>query len=317
MPTWRARDVTREIDVVEEVARFHLAEVPFTLPLRRELVGRLTDEQRVRRRLEDALVGLGFAEVYTPSLVAEDADPGALRLPEPISSELAVLRTELLPSLVEAARRNVELGAERVALFELARVYLPRGNELPDERLRVAALCRGDFFRAKGVAEALARALHAELSWERARHPLLHPGKAARTPFGVVGELHPAALPGRWAALELDVGQLAAAASDPIVYEEPIGLPAIKQDLAFVVAEDVPAAALVQAAREAAGPELRALEPFDVYRGDQVGPGRKSIAFRAVFQSPERTLTDADAAALRARVVEALRERFGAELRGG
>ena len=317
VPTWRARDVSREVDVVEEVARFHLAEVPFTLPLRREMVGRLTQEQRIRRRVEDALVGLGFAEAYTPSLVETDPDEEALRLPDPISVELAVLRTRLLPSLVDAARRNVELGNERVALFEVARVYRPRGDELPDEHLLAAGISQGDFFRAKGVVEALCRALHVDPVWERARDDLLHPGKAARIGAGVVGELHPAVLEGTWAAFELDVGVLAADAHDPIEYEDVITFPAVKQDLAFVVGEEIEAAALVAAAREAAGRDLREMRAFDVYRGEQVGAGKKSLAFSVVFQSPEHTLTDEDAAELRARIVAALAERFGAELRGG
>jgi phenylalanyl-tRNA synthetase beta chain len=94
-----------------------------------------------------------------------------------------------------------------------------------------------------------------------------------------------------------------------------ITFPAVKQDLAFVVDEDVPAAALVEAARDAAGPELREMRAFDVYRGPQIGDGRKSVAFAVEFQSPERTLSDEDAAALRERIVSALHERFGAELR--
>jgi phenylalanyl-tRNA synthetase beta chain len=315
VPTWRARDVTREIDVVEEVARFHLAEVPFTLPLRREMTGRLSREQIVRRRIEDTLVGLGFAETYTPSLVEQDVREDALRLPEPISQELAVLRTRLLPSLVRAAARNAELGAVRVALFEVARVYLPRGSELPDEHLTVAGICEGDFFRAKGVVEALCDVLHVEGGYEPAQDELLHPGKAARMPAGVLGELHPALLEGRWAAFELDVGVLASESRDPIVYQDVITFPAVKEDLAFAVDEAVPAGELIAAAREAAGPELCDMRVFDVYRGEQVGPGQKSIAFSVTFQSPERTLSDEDAAALRGRIVTALHDRFGAELR--
>ncbi len=100
-----------------------------------------------------------------------------------------------------------------------------------------------------------------------------------------------------------------------VLYEDVITYPALKQDLAFVVAEDVAAGDLVAAAREAVGPELRSMRVFDVYRGEQAGPGRKSIAFRVEFQSPERTLTDEDAAAMRERIVAALAERFGASLR--
>jgi phenylalanyl-tRNA synthetase beta chain len=317
VPTWRLRDVPREIDVVEEVARFHLPEVPFTLPLRRDMHGRLTRLQRVRRRVEDALVGLGFAEVYTPSLVERDDTDGALRLPEPISQELAVLRTRLVPSLVQSASRNVDLGAERIALFEIARVYSARGDDLPDEHVFVAGISRGGFFRAKGVVETVCSALHVPARYERAADPLFHPGKGARISAGVLGELHPAVLEGGWAAFELDLGVLAAESRDPIAYDEVISFPAVRQDLAFVVPEEVEAAGLVEAAREAAGPELREMRAFDVFRGEQVGHGRKSIAFSVVFQSSERTLTDEDAAALRAKIVDALVGRFGAELRGG
>jgi phenylalanyl-tRNA synthetase beta chain len=122
-------------------------------------------------------------------------------------------------------------------------------------------------------------------------------------------------LPGDWGAFELDVDLLVARVPDLVVYEDVITYPPVRQDLAFSVPEDVPAGALVVAAREAAGAELREMVPFDVYRGDQVGPGRKSIAFAVTFQSPERTLSDEDAAALRERIVSALSERFDATLR--
>jgi phenylalanyl-tRNA synthetase beta chain len=312
VPTWRARDVTREIDVVEEIARFRLEGVPFTLPVRRAMFGSLTREQQLRRRVEDALVGLGFAETYTPSLVADGET--AWKLPEPIAVELTALRTSLLPSLVEAARHNVDAGADGIALFEIARVYLSNG-ELPDERLHLAAIAEGGFARAKGVVEALYEALKAEPRFERAEHPLLHPGKTARTSAGVLGELNPRVLAGEWGALELDLETLFAEAREPVTYEDVISYPAVRQDLAFVVPEEVEAGQLVDAAREAAGPELREVEIFDVYRGEQACEGKKSIAFSVAFQSPERTLSDEDAAALRQKIADALAERFGAVLR--
>jgi phenylalanyl-tRNA synthetase beta chain len=317
VPTWRARDVTREVDVVEEIARFRLDEVPFTLPVRQVMFGRLSREQRLRRRVEDVLVGLGFSETYTPSLRPDDSDPDALRLPEPISVELAVLRTSLVPSLVDAVRKNLAVGSERIALFEIARVYLPRGEDaLPEERLHVGAVVEGDFFRAKGAVEALYAALKAEPTFERTQHPLLHPGKAARVPSGWVGELHPALLEATWGAFELDLDELFAAAREPVEYEDVITYPAVRQDVAVVVDEDVPAGELVAAAREAAGSELRHARVFDVYRGEQIGAGKKSVAIALTFQSSERTLTDEDAAALRARIVDALSSRYGAVLRG-
>ena len=313
-PTWRARDVTREIDVVEEIARFRLEDVPFTLPVRRAMFGALTGEQQLRRRVEDELVGLGFSEVYTPSLVPDDDT--TWKLPEPIAVELTALRTSLLPSLVEAAQHNVDAGATRIAIFEIARVYLPNGN-LPNERLHVGAVAEGGFSHAKGVVEALYEALKAEPRFGRAEHELFHPGKAAGTTAGVVGELNPRVLAGEWGAFELNLDALFAESHEPVIYEDVITYPAVRQDLAFVVPEELEAGDLVDAAREAAGPELREVEIFDVYRGEQVGEGKKSIAFSVAFQSPERTLSDEDAAALRQKIADALAGRFGAVLRSG
>src|SRR5205823_2459375 len=267
VPTWRARDVTREIDVVEEIARFRLEDVPFTLPARRAMFGMLTREQQLRRRVEDALVGLGFSEIYTPSLLLDDETKW--KLPEPIAVELTALRTSLLPSLVEAVRRNVDAGAEQIALFELARVYLSNG-ELPNERLHVAGVAPGGFARVKGVVQALYEVLKAGAQFERADHPLFHPGKTARTSAGIVGELNPRILEGEWGAFELDLESLFAESREPVAYEDVITYPAVRQDLAFVVPEQVEAGELVAASREAAGPQLREVEIFDVYRGEQV-----------------------------------------------
>ena len=314
-PTWRARDVVREIDVVEEIARFRMDDVPFTLPARRAMFGALTPLQRLSRRVADVLAGLGLAETYTPSLRPDDPDPNAWRLPEPISVELAVLRTRLLPSLVDAVRRNVEHGVHSFGLFELAHVYLP-GQALPDERRRVAAIVEGGWSRARGVVEALHSALRVEAPFERASDDLLHPGKAASTGAGIVGELHPALLAGAWGAFELDLNVLLDAVREP-VYEDVISYPPAREDLAFAVPEEVSAGVVVVGGGAAVGPELREMRPFDVYRGEQVGAGRKSIAFGVTFQSAERTLSDEDAAGLRALIVRALAERFGAELRGG
>ena len=313
-PTWRARDATRELDVVEEIARFRMDEVPFTLPARRAMFGALTPLQRLQRRVEDVLAGLGLVETYTPSLRPDDPSPGAWRLAEPISIELAVLRTRLLPSLVDAARRNLELGARGIALFELAHVYLPDA-ELPDEHRHVAGIVEGGWSRAKGIVEALYAALKAEARFERISDDLFHPGKSASVGAGVVGELYPGLIEGVWGGFELDLVMLLQATSNELKFADVISYPPVREDLAFSVREEVSAGELIDAAREAAGPELREMRPFDVYRGEQVGPGRKSIAFRVGFQSAERTLSDADAAGLRQRIVQALADRFGAELR--
>jgi phenylalanyl-tRNA synthetase beta chain len=314
VPTWRARDVTREIDVVEEVARFRLDDVPARLPVRQAMFGRLSKLQRIRRKLQDTLVGFGYSETYTWSLLPDDPDPKALRLQEPLSSEQAVLRTSLLPGLIASARRNVDVGNEDVALFELAHVYLPSGEQLPDEHWHVGGIVAGGFALAKGTVEGIYSALGVPAFFDPAADL---PGGAsgARTPEGWVLALREPDLTGDWGAFELDVDSLAVRAPELVLYDDVISYPPVRQDLAFVVEEDVPAGDLVAAAQEAAGPELREMRAFDVYRGEQAGPGRKSIAFSVTFQSPERTLTDEDAAALRNRIVERLQQAFGAQLR--
>jgi phenylalanyl-tRNA synthetase beta chain len=313
VPTWRSRDVTREIDLIEEVARFRLTDIPFTLPRRDATFGRLTRWQRLRRLVEDVLAGCGFAEAYTPSFVAE----GDFRLPEPLSNEAAALRTSLRGSLVDAARHNVAVGNGDIALFEVARVYLQGGEDgMPDERWHVGGIVEGGFADAKWAVEQIYGALKLEPSYERTSETFLHPGKAARTGEGWVGELHPALLDGTWGVFELDVDALAARAPEAADFEEVSPFPEVRQDLAFVVDEDVPAAAVAAAIREAGGPELRHVAVFDEYRGEQIGAGRRSLAFSVSFGSPERTLTDEDVAPRRAAIVDALAQQFGAELRG-
>jgi phenylalanyl-tRNA synthetase beta chain len=314
VPTWRARDVTREIDVVEEVGRFRLADVPARLPTRQAMFGRLSKHQRIRRRIEDVLVGFGYSEAYTWSLLPEGSATGAVGLQEPLSSEQAVLRTSLIEGLLASARRNVEAGNDDIALFEQAHVYLPTGEQLPEERWRVGGIAQGGFAFARGTAEGLYAALGIEPSFTPA-DDLPAAGRGARTDEGWVASLREPDLPGEWGAFELDVDALVDRVPDLIVYEDVITYPPVRQDLAFVVPDDVTAGQLVASAQEAAGPDLREMRAFDVYRGGQVEPGKKSIAFSVTFQSPERTLTDDDAAELRNRIVSAVEQAFGAQLR--
>ena len=307
VPTWRARDVSREIDLVEEIARFELPEIPFTLPRREAMFGRLTRWQRLRRVVEDVLVGCGWSEAYTPSLVTT----GPIVLPEPISAELGALRETLLPSLVEAARANRAVDVESVALFEIAHAYPERGRE----PWHVAGIVDGGFAQAKWAVEQIYAAAGIEPAYERTSEPFLHPGKAARTPEGWVGELHPAELDGVWGAFELDLDALAARAGGTVRFDDVSPYPEVRQDLAFVVDDDVPAAEILAAIRAAGGDLLRSVSVFDEYRGPQMGEGKRSLAFRLAFGSAERTLTDEDVAPARAAIADAVGKQFGAVLR--
>jgi len=362
VPSWRRSDVEREADLIEEVARlWGLDRLPATLPSRRGAVGRLAPEQRVRRRAEDALVGAGLSEAVgwsfsSPEVARKLGLPdAAVALENPMSEDHSVMRTTLLGSLLDSLRRNTSRGFDDVRLFEYGAVYLPgssaeaTGNpwypvadpELPDERMRLGALMTGrvrpaswgdaeapraDFFAAKGVLEALMRALRVEWRAETgAAEPFLHPSRAATVlvgdrQAGWLGELHPSVAAG-WdlegvAGFELDFGVLTGAATGVPRYEDLTSFPAIRQDIAVVVADDVPAARVLDAIRSAGGALLRSAEVFDVYRGAQVGDGRRSLAIRLEFRAPDRTLTDEEVAQRREKIVAALRERVGGELRG-
>jgi phenylalanyl-tRNA synthetase beta chain len=194
-------------------------------------------------------------------------------------------------------------------------VYLPTGEPLPDEPWHLGGIVGGDFYRAKGAVEEVFSALKLEPHFERASHPFMPSPASASIESGWVSQLDPRLLEGEWSAFELDLPELFARVPERVLYEDVITYPPIRQDLAFSVPEEVSAGELVAAAREAAGRELREMRAFDVYHGEQVGPGRKSVAFAVTFQSPERTLSDEDASRLRTAVVEALAARLGAELR--
>ena len=224
VPTWRSRDVTREVDLVEEIARVRMDEVPFTLPVRRAMFGSLTPLQRLRRRVEDVLAGLGLSEIYTPSLVPAAAEPDGLALPDPMGDQ-AVLRQTLLHGLSRRQRGTSRSETSGSACSRSRASTSRSGDELPEEQLHVGGIVEGGFAAAKGVVEALYRALKVELRIERDARPFLYPGRAARVDEGWLGELHPTALEGTWGVFELDLEALLAASREPIQYEDVITYP--------------------------------------------------------------------------------------------
>jgi phenylalanyl-tRNA synthetase beta chain len=336
VPTWRAADTTREIDLIEEVARvYDLERVPIAMPGGAATGGRLSGEERLRRMVADALRGAGLSEAATLTLW-DTGVPDRLRLgpgdhrralvelQNPMSAEWAAMRTLVFPGLLHSARRNLAMSLPRVDLFEIGHVFLRGDGKLPDQPARVAGVLAGagaGFFAAKGVVETLVAAARIDVpEFSPAAEPFLHPGRAAAFADGFVGELHPLVaeafgLEGDVAVFELGLEGLQGRPPEQVLYRDVISFPPLRQDIAVVVAEDVPAGTVVAVVREAAGAELAEVGVFDVYRGPQVGEGRKSLALHLVFQAADRTLTDAEADALRERVVAALSEQVGGELR--
>ncbi|MDX6649376.1 MAG: phenylalanyl-tRNA synthetase beta chain [Solirubrobacteraceae bacterium] len=354
VPHWRRGDVEREVDLIEEVARIDgVDRLPATLPARPDRGGLLTAQQRARRHAEDALTAQGLYEVQGwsfqgPSvadrlrLPDEDRRRRAVRVRNPLSEEQSVLRTTLLGSLLDAAAHNVARDRPDLRLFETGGVYLDApGQPLPDERRHLGALLTGalagpswrapappraDFFAAKGVLAALLDALRVPWSVQAEREPFLHPGRSATVlldgePAGWLGEVHPL-VASAWdldgaAGFELDLDRVTGlAAARESAYRDLTSFPPVRQDLAVVVPDEVTAARVEEVVRAAGGELLRGARVFDVYRGEQVGEGRVSLALALEFQAPDRTLTDEEVAKLRDAIATALADGVGGELRG-
>jgi phenylalanyl-tRNA synthetase beta chain len=365
VPPDRHFDTTRQVDLIEEIARVHGIDdhLPATLPSRPPGFGGLAPHQRLLRLAEDTLRDAGLSEEISWSFVAPgaaerlggDPEPGVV-VHNPLSEDGSVMRTSLIGGLIDAAAYNLARGAGRVALFESGRAYLPEpapdeggvldgrfaGNRPAPAREphRLAAIACGalvppswrdegapaDFFAGKGLVELLCAALGTDFEVRPVELPFLQPGRAAEVilagrPAGWVGELHPRLaaerdLPQPTVAFEIDAGPLVEGSiRGHEAYTDLTSHPAVLEDLAVVVDAATPAASLVDAAVEAGGELLASARVFDVYEGEQVGAGKRSVALRLEFRAPDRTLTDEEVGAPRTAIIEALGA-VGGELRG-
>ncbi len=342
-------------DVMEEICRIYgYDRVPIRL-LEEEIPDQREDEGlELEERVRDLLVHLGLQEVVTYRLTTPEREarvraPGTepderpyVRLSNPISSEREVMRHSLLASVLEIVEKNARVRG-RVALFEIGPIYLPQaGEKLPEERLRLVLALHGrrgeptwidaepgdmGFFDLKGVVERLFKALRIEgISYESSEHPSFHPGKCARvklgdSEIGTLGQLHPLV------AERYDVGEapVVAGAFDLQAVLRGVprrfslrsvpAYPPVLEDLAIVLDETTAAAEVEQVMQEAGGDLLEDMRLFDYYRGEQIGEGKKSLAYSLVYQAPDRTLTDEEVAGVRERIVAALEEELGARLR--
>ena len=342
-------------DLIEDLARLHgYDRLPATL-LADELPPQAANEPLAfEEKLRDLLAGLGLQEAVSYSLTTPEAEKKAgtpegpyVTLLNPVSSERSVLRRGLLAGVLEAAERNLR-HADAVRLFEVGSVYLPReGEKLPDEPRRLALVLCGrrrpefwedaardsgtvDFFDLKGVVEALAAALNLpDVSYRPPQSPVpsLHPKRSAELLsgnklLGTFGELHPRVaealkLEGKTVlGGELDVEVLRAAAPARFRAAPVPQFPAALRDVAVVIAEDVPAGRVESEIRAAGGGLLSAVRLFDVYRGDSIPPGTKSLAYALTYQAPDRTLTDKEVDKAHKKIEDRLTHVLKAQVRG-
>jgi phenylalanyl-tRNA synthetase beta chain len=349
VPT-RRPDLRAEWDLIEEIARLTgYDRIPSRIPSGAR-IGGLNRPQRLQRRVRNLLTGAGLFEAVTTSLIGpadldrmgyptDHPDRAALRVTNPLTVDESILRPSLLPGLVASAARNVARRNLRVRLFEVGRCFVPREtNLLPEEPLRLGIVLHGptpqewhtpsrelDFFDLKGIVELLMEGLRIDYTFGPTTRDLFTPGRTAALvapggAFGTIGELKAATadrygFPNRVVAAELELGRLLDLARDPGAALEPPKFPPVLLDLAVVVPEAAEAAEVIELARAAGGPALVEVRIFDVYRGEQAGAGRKSLALSLTFLRSDRTLTQDEAVAARDAIAAALRARLGAEVR--
>jgi phenylalanyl-tRNA synthetase beta chain len=347
--------VIGKADLMEEIARVYgYDRIPETR-LADQLPPQRSNQSLEREeRLRDALAGLGLQEVITHRLVAPERerrwlpadvppdDRPYVRLYNPISSDRAALRHSLLNSVLEIAERNARL-RQQLALFEIAPIFLvSEDSPLPEENQRLVIALSGarvlpdwqgtadgvmDFYDLKGILEATFQALHVEgVAYLPETHPAFHPGKCAvvllgEKRLGLMGELHPLVhrnydlLEAPLLTCDLDLEPLLEAIPEryPVTVVPPF--PPVLEDLAFVVDEEVPGGRVAELIREAGGQLVTDVRLFDLYRGAQAGPGKKSLAYSITYQAPDRTLTDEEAARVRQRIIRRLEQELNARLR--
>jgi len=352
-PTFR-RDLEIEADVIEEVARVHgLDEVPQAEPKSRVVPDARDDSTRALLKCRARLIGLGLSEIVNCSFVSGrmldlfSAEDAAIRvvLPDPVSMEHAVLRNSLLPQMVECLGKNLAHHVLQAALFEIGRVFRrDEGGQVAEEdRVSVGLLGRGDdahgygkttgaadeiFLRLKGVVERLCAAQHVpEPGFVPARHAAFEPDAAlevhsAGHTIGILG-LVAERIRGEWRMRDpVALAELRGVALIAHLFDLPAlrplpSYPSVTRDVAIVVEESVPHDRIVKTIRGCAPNELTGLRLFDIFRSDDLGEGRKSLAYSLTYRSKERTLTDEEANAYHEIVKEALRKELGAEIREG
>jgi phenylalanyl-tRNA synthetase beta chain len=344
VPGYRV-DIDREVDLIEEVARIQgYDRIASTLPASGR-AGGMPPAYAFTRRLREVLLRAGLHETRLLSFAsAEDValtgDTDAIPVANPLQAEEGLLRTRLIPGLLRAAARNQARGVRTVELFEIGNVF--RFGDPVQERSKVAVLMTGpahvpwdasarpyDALDLKGVVAALMAELRIH-DWSLGPAPggPFHPGRAATitvegSRIGVLGELHPRRaeelqLEGRVAVAELEVDALREAAGRArAVLQDVPRFPPVRRDLAFVVAEDVPAGDVQTGLEAAAGELLGAVSLFDVHRGTPLAPGEKSLAFSVDLRARDRTLTSEEADAIVGEIVGRLRDAVGAVLRTG
>lgn len=354
IPPYFRLDIEREIDLIEEIARLNgYDKIPATMPVARVISDRPTRHQEIERRVRDLLVNNGMTEIINFSFTSPDAagklllnadDPRrtAIKLANPLVEEQSVMRTTLLPGLLETAARNMNFRSLDLKLFEMRRIYLPvAGEDMPREPLYIVGAITGsrdgdgwsrpneavDFFDAKGIVETVLGMLDiGGVSWTAETvDPYYHPGKscriyAGRDCIGSVGELHPTVqknfeIEKPVFCFELDFEKLVKLSRTKKIITAPSRFPDSTRDIAMLIPDELAAFRIVECIRSEKSKEIEQVQIFDVYRGKGVPEGSKSIAVRIRYRSFERTLAEEEITVLHKKIIANLMDKFQITLR--
>ena len=338
IPFFRAGDIEREIDLIEEIARIYgYDKIPSTKPrVLVEEVG-ISRDERIKSKIREVLTGAGLTEITTFSIVSPesfnsinmpktDSRRNVLQIANPISEEISIMRTTLLPSLLEGLKHNANRQIEEIAVFEIGKVYLPSTKKLPTERLSLAGALMGEnenFYHLRGIIELLFGELGIECQFSSQTHYALHPQRSLAiqlTTSGYFGELHPDVqksydLPFKTYVFEIDLEPIFSLSPSPKIFKALPKFPSVRRDIAVIVPENVSHDAIVEVIKEKGKPLLEEIKLFDIYRGKPIPEGYSSLAYALTYRSLEKTLTDQEVNAQHAEIVKALTERLKVKVR--
>ncbi|MFO7814786.1 MAG: phenylalanine--tRNA ligase subunit beta [Halanaerobiales bacterium] len=350
VPSYR-NDVEQDADLIEEIARIYgYNKIPTTRPKTNE-VGQRTRKQKIEKEIKKLMNAAGLDEIITFSLTGPE-NYKDLKLPEehryknwvriknPLNKAFGLLRTSLLPGLIESIATNAKRQIEQVRYFEIGRTFINQGvRERPLEKTKLAAGSMGagrdiwaqnapDFYYLKGALEEMFKRLNLSIGLEfvRGQEVFMHPGRTAEIRYknkkiGIIGELKPKVIDNydlkkRTAVTELDLATLFAEVEiGDYLFEMLPKHPAVDRDLAIMISEDVPVREVLNLINNTDHKILKEAELFDIYQGEQIPEGEKSIAFKLLFQAPDHTLTDQEVNEVVNKIVANLENKYDAEIR--
>lgn len=336
-PTERL-DLEIEEDLIEEVARIYGLQNIEPQKLKGTLtVGRKPRFRNVEDRIKNLLIGLGYSEFMTYSFISpsayeksnyEEKDENILKILNPLGEDYSIMRTTMVPSMIDALAKNYARGNENVGGFEIGNTFLPTGDELPSEKLKLTMgfYDLGDFYYLKESIEKILWYLGIDkLEVKRTERSFLHPGRSAEfilngESLGVFGEVHPKVLENyglkkKAYVAEIDFDLIVENTIDNYYYKELPKYPTIKRDFAFVMDREIDSVELEEISKKYGKELLESFKVFDIYEGENIEKGKKSVAFSLVFRAPDRTLEDGEVTEICEKIVEEIEKEKDAKLR--